>query len=109
MLRVLDIVAEIKTSFALRLQRVGGDRLDITLVADLHCSHLHSGAAPIVSHVSAPLVRVRVCASVHLCECVCVCVYASFLVRFGDCVCVSRYRTIDIFEGIETSRRRKRV
>ena len=49
----------IKRSFALRLQRVDGRRFD-AFVADLLCSRLHGGAAPIISYVSAPLVRVRV-------------------------------------------------
>jgi hypothetical protein len=49
-------------AFALRLQRVDGRRLD-AFVADLHCSRVHGGAAPIVAYVSAlPVnpVRVRV-------------------------------------------------
>jgi hypothetical protein len=47
---------------AVRLQRVDGRRLD-AFVADLHCSRVHRGAAPIVSYVSALLVRVQVCES----------------------------------------------
>ena len=39
-------------AFAVRLQRVDGRRLD-AFVADLHCSRVHRGAAPIVSNVSA--------------------------------------------------------
>jgi hypothetical protein len=42
----------------LRLQRVDGRRFD-AFVADLPCSRVHRGAAPIISLVSAPLVRVR--------------------------------------------------
>ena len=45
---------------ALRLQRVDGRRFD-AFVADLHCSRVHRGAAPIVSYVSALPVRVLVC------------------------------------------------
>ena len=40
------------SAFGLRLQRVDGRRLD-AFVADLHCSCIHCGAAPIVSYVSA--------------------------------------------------------
>ena len=45
---------------AVRLQRVDGRRLD-AFVADLHCSRVHRGAAPIVSYVSALPVRLQVC------------------------------------------------
>ena len=87
------------------LQLVDGRRLDDAFVADLLCPRLHGGTAPIVAYVSAPLVRVRVseCAFVRVCVCgcVCVCVCACLLVRVGVCVCVSRYRTIDIFQGID--------
>ncbi len=55
---------QIKGSFAfasaVRLQRVDGRRLD-AFVADLHCSRVHRGAAPIVSYVSALPVRLQVC------------------------------------------------
>ena len=62
------LLAKSSRSFALRLQRVDGRRID-ALIADMLCSRLHSVAAPTVSYVSAPLVRR---ASVHSCECVCV-------------------------------------
>ena len=79
--------------FALRLQRVDGRRLD-AFVADLHCSRVHRGAAPIVSYVSALPVRVqsvRVCIACFVASCswgcacgrardaacLCVCVHAS--------------------------------
>ena len=42
----------------MRLQRVDGRRFD-AFVADLHCSRVQRGAAPIISLVRAPLVRVR--------------------------------------------------
>ena len=42
-------------AFGLRLQRVDGRLFDV-FVADLHCSRVHCGAAPIVSYVSAFLV-----------------------------------------------------
>ena len=80
--------AKSSRSFALRLQRVDGRRID-ALVADMLCSRLHSVAAPTVSYVSAPLVRR---ASVHLCECVCVCAIlpacVDVLVGVPDFVCV---------------------
>ena len=80
--------AKSSRSFALRLQRVDGRRID-ALVADMLCSRLHGVAAPTVSYVSAPLVRR---ASVHLCECVCVCallpVRVGVLVGGPDFVCV---------------------
>ncbi len=47
----------------------------------------------------------RVC--VHLCECACVC--ASLPVHVGVCVCVSRYRIIDIVEGIDFTLMQKRL
>ena len=70
--------AKSSRSFALRLQRVDGRRID-ALVADMLCSRLHSVAAPTVSYVSAPLVRrasafVRVCVCVHACALLPVCV-----------------------------------
>ena len=43
-------------AFGLRSQRVDGRRLD-AFVADLHCSRVHGGTAPIVSYVSALLRR----------------------------------------------------
>ena len=76
----------IKRSFALRLQRVDGRRID-ALVADMLCSRLHSVAAPAVSYVSAPLVRrasVRLCVRARdfasFCGCACGC--ARFRVRW---------------------------
>ena len=44
----------------MRLQRVDGRRFD-AFVADLHCSRVQRGAAPIVSYVSALTVRLQVC------------------------------------------------
>ena len=72
------------------LQLVDGRRLDDAFVADLLCPRLHGGTAPIVSYVSAPLVRVRVwiCASVHLCECALLPVRVGVLVGVPDFVCV---------------------
>ena len=61
-------------AFALRLQRVDGRRFD-AFVADLHCSRVHRGAAPIVSYVSATLIRV----------CVNECAYLLVCVRAGAC------------------------
>ena len=60
------------------LQLVDGRRLDDVFVADLLCPRLHGGTAPIVSYVSAPLVRVRVseCAFVRVCACACACARA---------------------------------
>ena len=52
----------------LRLQRVDGRRFD-AFVADLLCSRLHGGAAPIIGYVSAPLVRVRVFIRASVCAC----------------------------------------
>ena len=78
--------AKSSRSFALRLQRVNGRRID-ALVADMLCSRLHSVAAPAVSYVSAPLVRrasVRLCVRARdfasLCGCACGC--ARFRVRW---------------------------
>ena len=39
---------------------------------ELHCSRVHRGAAPIVSYVSALLIRARVCVRARVCECSCV-------------------------------------
>ena len=82
--------AKSSRSFALRLQRVDGRRID-ALVADILCSRLHGVAAPTVSHVSAPLVRVRVseCVFVGACvgacarrrQCVLVCAFAPGIGR----------------------------
>ena len=82
----------------MRLQRVDGRRVD-AFVADLLFSRLQCGAVPTISNVSAPLVRVRVseCALVRVCVWVCACLP----MRVGACACVSRYRAIDIFEGID--------
>jgi hypothetical protein len=75
--------AKSSRSFALRLrlQRVDGRRFD-ALVADILCSRHHGVAAPTVSYVSAPLVRL---ASVHLRECASVCVRVR-LARVWRCV-----------------------
>ena len=88
----------------MRLQRVDGRRVD-AFVADLLFSRLQCGAVPTISNVSAPLVRVRVseCALVRVCVWVCACLP----MRVGACACVSRYRAIDIFEGIVFARMEK--
>ena len=44
------------------------------------------------------------CASAHLCICASLCVCASLLVRVGARVRISRYRTIDISDGIDFAR-----
>ena len=84
------LLAKSSRSFALRLQRVDGRRID-ALVADMLCSRLHGVAAPTVSYVSAPLVRR---ASVRVCICASVCGRAispacvGVLVGVPDFVCV---------------------
>ncbi len=85
-----------------RLQRVDGRRVD-AFVGGLLCSRLHCVTAPTVSNVSAPLLRVRVseCALVRVWVWVCACLPT----RVGACVCVSRYRAIDILEGIDFAAR----
>ncbi len=78
-------------AFGLRSQRVDGRRLD-AFVADLRCSRVHGGAAPIVAYVSALPVRVN-CASVRVCfvaSCSCGCACGRARVRVCACVLGSR-------------------
>jgi hypothetical protein len=75
-----------------RLQRVDGRRFD-AFVADLHCSRVHRGAAPIVSYVSALPVRVLVCECALVLRCqlvvgVCLCLCAC------SCMCVCMHLVI---------------
>ena len=72
----------------LRLQRVDGRRFD-AFVADLHCSRVHGGAAPIVSYVSAlprPSASVRVCIVCFVSSCLCG--RACGRARVRACVCM---------------------
>ena len=77
-------------AFALRLQRVDGRRLD-AFVADLHCSRVRCGVAPIVSYVSAlprPSASVRVCIVCFVSSCSCGCACGRARVRARARVCV---------------------